>query len=148
MWISYLCLGWRWSVDETHIALIPPVLTPHHSVNKHTPRIWKYYPEGSKFLVKIGPLLLFGFSFELTISLSGGHPAGVHDEREQRRLHRPLQRPGPGAGCDRTLDPAAVMKRGSTLLRRVCHAVPSSSLKRVAAPQVPKAIPTLFVKVQ
>ena len=41
-----------------------------------------------------------------------GLSACLYDEWKQRGLHRSLQRPGSGAGCDRALHPAALRKRG------------------------------------
>ncbi|KAM8825139.1 protein cramped-like isoform 3-T3 [Synchiropus picturatus] len=47
-------------------------------------------------------------------SPAGGHPAGVHDEREQRGLHRPLQRPRPAAGRHRALRLTPLKQRPSS----------------------------------
>lgn len=47
---------------------------------------------------------------ENLLVLADGLSACLYDEREQRGLHRSLQWPGPGAGCERAVHPAAVRR--------------------------------------
>lgn len=54
-----------------------------------------------------GPQKTFGHLLKGCFLTTGGYPAGLYDEREQRWLHRPLQWPRTGALCHRTDPPTS-----------------------------------------
>ena len=47
---------------------------------------------------------------------AGGHTAGLYDEREQRGLHRSIQRPGAGTVCHRVAPSTSGGLTGTALL--------------------------------